>query len=282
MSKEVVDQLLEGGEAELGGKDQHVSILFSDVRNFTTISETIGARETVSMLNDNFAVMVEILFENNGILDKFIGDAMMALFGAPFDGPHDADNAVIVANQMVTALHALNAERALGAKDPIDIGIGISTGEVVVGSIGSPKRMEYTVIGDSVNLASRLEGANKFYGTKILLSGATVNEMTVKMALREIDLMRVKGKDQPVSVFEALDYHTAESFPELAATLEAYTAGLASYRARDWRAAIDGFEAALAANQRDKPSELYLDRARHYLANPPDDNWDGVWVMTEK
>ena len=282
MSKEVVDQLLEAGESELGGKNQHVSILFSDVRNFTTISETIGARETVSMLNEYFAVMVEILFENNGILDKYIGDAMMALFGAPFDGPHDADNAVIVANQMVSALDALNAERARDSKDPIDIGIGISTGEVVVGNIGSPKRMEYTVIGDSVNLASRLEGANKFYGTKILLSGATVNDMTVKMALREIDLMRVKGKDRPVTVFEALDYHTEESFPGLATTLEAYKAGLASYRARDWRAAIDSFEAALAANRRDRPSELYLDRARHYFANPPGDDWDGVWVMTEK
>ena len=282
MSKEVVDQLLEAGEAELGGKDQHVSILFSDVRNFTTISEMIGARETVSMLNEYFAVMVEVIFENGGILDKYIGDAMMALFGAPFDGPHDADNAVTVANQMVTALDTLNTQRAAAGNDPIDIGIGISTGEVVVGNIGSPKRMEYTVIGDSVNLASRLEGANKFYGTKILLSGATVNEMTVKFALREIDLMRVKGKDQPVAVYEALDYHTEESFPGLAMTLEAYKAGLASYRGRDWRAAIDSFEAALSANRRDRPSELYLDRARHYFANPPGDDWDGVWVMTEK
>ena len=117
---------------------------------------------------------------------------------------------------------------------------------------------------------------------QFVLSAATVNELPGSTRLREIDLMRVKGKDQPVAVFEALGYHTEDSFPNLARMLEGYSEGLASYRARDWRAAIDGFEAALAANGRDRPSELYLERARQYLASPPSDDWDGVWVMTEK
>ena len=233
MSKEVVDQLLEGGEAELGGKNQHVSVLFSDVRGFTTISEAIGARETVKMLNEYFEVMVEVLFNNDGILDKYIGDAMMALFGAPFNGPKDADNAVNVANQMMVELDSLNKRRESVGGDPINIGIGVSTGEVIVGNIGSPKRMEYTVIGDSVNLAARLEGATKFYGVKILLSGSTVDELKHDTPLREIDLLQVKGKELPVTIYEALGFHNDESFPDMAPTIDAYSEGLKLYRGQD-------------------------------------------------
>ena len=282
MSKEVVDQLLEGGEAELGGKNQHVSVLFSDVRGFTTISEAIGARATVTMLNEYFEVMVEVLFDNDGILDKYIGDAMMALFGAPFNGPQDADNAVIVANQMMVELGALNIRRRSAGSDPIGIGIGVSTGEAIVGNIGSPKRMEYTVIGDSVNLAARLEGATKFYGVKILLSGSTVDDLKHDTLLREIDLLRVKGKELPVTIYETLDFHTDESFPNLARTLDSYNQGLKLYRKQDWRRATECFEEALAAHGGDRPSQIYIDRSRHFLANPPGDDWDGVWVMTEK
>ena len=193
MSKEVADQLIESGEAVLGGNDQKVSILFSDVRNFTTVSEALGARETVSMLNDYFEEMVEVIFHHGGILDKYIGDAIMALFGAPFSGPQDADNAIAVANGMIVSLRELNRRRTIQNKDVIDIGVGISTGDVIAGTIGSSKRMEYTVIGDSVNLASRLEGANKYYGTKILVSEHTIRNMKADALMREIDLMRVKG-----------------------------------------------------------------------------------------
>ncbi len=282
MSKEVVDQLLEAGEDQLGGKDQKISVLFSDVRSFTTIAEALGARETVSMLNEYFAVMVDVIFGNGGILDKYIGDAIMALFGAPFNGPKDANNAVTVANQMMVALAALNKRRALAGKAAIDIGVGISTGNVIVGNIGSPKRMEYTVIGDSVNLASRLEGATKYYGAKILISENTVKELTGEFRLREIDLIRVKGKDVPVSVYESLDFHTAESFPNMTDVLDAYTRGLGAYRRRDWQNAMAAFNVAIAANPEERPSRIYLDRAKHYLANPPPEGWDGVWTMTEK
>src|SRR5881409_1586974 len=167
MSSEVVEQVLAGGESELGGKTQTVSVLFSDVRNFTGVSEQLGARETVSLLNEYFGVMVEVVTRHGGILDKYIGDAIMALFGAPFAKPEDADHALAVGNGMLITLRELNGRRLAQGKQPI--GVGIATGEVVLGNIGSPSRMEYTVIGDKVNLASRLESANKYYHSKILL-----------------------------------------------------------------------------------------------------------------
>jgi len=282
MSKEVADQLLAGGESELGGKDQKVSILFSDVRSFTTISEALGARETVSMLNEYFTEMVDVIFQHGGILDKYIGDAIMALFGAPFNGPEDADNALAVANDMMVRLGVLNAKRRAEGRAPLDIGVGVSTGDVIVGNIGSSKRMEYTVIGDNVNLASRLEGVNKQYGTKILLSEYTVRELKRPALLREVDLMRVKGKDRPVAVYESLGYRRGELDSGLGAMLEAYGRGLAAYRRRDWGEAIAAFEAALRADPGDGLSEIYLDRCRIYAAEPPPAEWDGVWVLKEK
>ena len=282
MSKEVADQLLAGGESQLGGKAQTVSILFSDVRGFTTLAEALGPRETVSLLNEYFAEMVDVVFRHGGILDKYIGDAIMALFGAPFDKPGDADNAVAVANGMMRTLRTLNAKRGIRGAASIDIGVGIATGEVVVGNIGSPSRMEYTAIGDSVNLASRLEGANKYYGTKVLVDEATLRAMKTTTVVREIDLLRVKGKDRPVAVYEVMGYHDRETRPDLAAMLDAFDEGLALYRARDWDAAIARFEAVLALHAHDTPSSMYIERCRHYREAPPDDDWDGVWVLTEK
>lgn len=282
MSKEIVDQLLEAGEDQLGGKDQNLTILFSDVRSFTSMSEAMGPRETVSMLNEYFAVMVDVIFNNGGILDKYIGDAIMALFGAPFNTAHDADNALTVANQMMTALDALNTNRLISGKVPLDIGIGLSTGHVVVGNIGSPKRMEYTVIGDSVNLAARLESATKYYGSKVLVSETTVRELTREFPLRQIDLIRVKGKDKPVWVYESLGFHTPESFPRMDVVLDAYRQGLEAYRRRDWPAALTAFEQAAAANKDERPSRIYIDRCQHYMANPPGADWNGVWTMAEK
>ena len=282
MSKEVADQLLAAGEAELVGKDQKVSILFSDVRGFTTISEALGARETVSMLNEYFTEMVDVIFEHGGILDKYIGDAIMALFGAPFEKPEDADNALAAANEMMLKLRELNVRRAAAGKKPIDIGLGLSTGEVVVGNIGSIKRMEYTVIGDSVNLASRLEGANKYYGSKILLSEFTARSLKRPALLREIDLLRVKGKDRPVAVYESLGYREAELSNGLGRVLALHERGLAAYRERDWAKAGGIFEQALAAMPDDGPSSLYVQRCRLYATNPPAEPWDGVWALTEK
>ena len=282
MSKEVADQLLAKGESGLGGASQKVTILFSDVRHFTTISEALGPVGTVDLLNEYFSEMVDVIFRHGGILDKYIGDAIMALFGAPLSSEDDADKAVAVACEMLVALRDLNAKRAESNLAAIEIGIGVSTGEVVAGSIGSDKRMEYTVIGDSVNLAARLESANKFYGTEILVAEHTVRDLKRETPLREIDRIRVKGKDEPIAVYEALGFHTDETFPDAQRLVEAYGHALAIYRERDWRAAMLRFESVLQICPTDGPSKIHIERCTENLANPPAENWDGVWVMSEK
>ncbi|MBI1905673.1 MAG: GAF domain-containing protein [Rhodocyclales bacterium] len=282
MSKAVMDRLLEVGEAALGGTGQEVSVLFSDIRGFTVVSEKIGARETVSMLNEYFTEMVDIVFAHNGILDKYIGDAIMAVFGSPFTSEEDADNSVIVGNKMIVALRALNQRRTAVSKDPITIGIGISTGEVVAGNIGSLRRMEYTVIGDRVNLAARLEAANKHYGTSILVSEFTARRLRKPALLREIDLIRIRGGSRPVAIYEAIGHHTEESFPNLERALVAFAEGLERYRKQEWHRAIECFQAVLHANPVDQPAQLFLDRCKHYRMNPPDPAWDGVWTIQAK
>lgn len=282
MSRQLVDQLVEAGDAALGGKAQEVAVLFSDIRRFTTIAEQLGARGTVSVLNDYFTDMVEVVFQHDGVLDKFIGDSIMAVFGTPRSTDRDADSAVIVANEMMSALRSFN-ERHQAAGDPhIDIGVGIALGEVISGNIGSLRRMDYTVIGDSVNLAARLEGANKYYGTSVLISETVAKALKSPARLRELDLIRVKGQDRAIKIFEALDHHTPETFPNMAAVLDAFAEGLDRYRQRDWQAAIKAFEAALGEEPSDGPSALYRDRCKIYQQTPPGADWDGVWTMQSK
>ncbi|MBL8552785.1 MAG: GAF domain-containing protein [Phenylobacterium sp.] len=280
MSKEVADQLLSAGELELGGTEQKVTVMFSDIRRFTTIAEALGPRDTVSLLNDYFTEMVDVIFQHGGILDKYMGDGIMALFGAPIVGPNDADNALAAANDMMARLAVLNERRAAVGGEPLDIGIGFSTGPTVVGNIGSVRRLDYTVIGDTVNLASRLEGTTKPYGAKILLSEFTVRELTKPAILRELDLIRVKGKDRPVAVYESLGYRAGE--PLLGDLLELHAVGIKAYRARDWKAAGKAFSEALRLYPDDGPAQVYVERCRLLAKAPPPDDWDGVWNLTEK
>ena len=225
MTKEVADKLLEEGEAALGGKLQHATLLFTDIRGFTSISERIGPQETVKMLNEYFSIMVDIILEKGGILDKYIGDAIMAVFGAPFRGPEDADHAVQTAVEMLRSLRQFNARRIADGQEAVRMGIGVNTDEVLSGNIGSLKRMDYTVIGDGVNLASRLESANKSYGTEILVSEFTVAELKGSYIMRQVDLMRVKGKSKPVGVFEILDHFGETSLARLPRVVKLFEDG---------------------------------------------------------
>jgi len=234
------------------------------------------------MLNEYFERMVDVILGHRGVLDKFIGDAVMALFGVPFNGAHDADDAVQVANTMFVALRELNVARGRKGKGPLDIGVGISTGVVVVGNIGSTRRMEYTAIGDSVNLASRLESATKFYGAKILLSEFTRTDLTRATLLREIDRLRVKGRQEPVAIYEAMDHLTEGTFPNLPSVVEHYSEGIRRYRAREFKDALFCFKEALTLNPADQPSRIYVERSEHFAVVPPPEDWDGVWTMTSK
>lgn len=280
MSKEVADQLLESGEDALVGKDQRISVLFSDVRNFTTIAEAASARDTVTMLNEYFTDMVDVIFANGGILDKYIGDAMMALFGAPFVHPEDASNAVKAANEMMLALASLNIRRVEKGAKPLDIGLGINTGDVIVGNIGSDKRLEYTAIGDAVNLASRLEGANKYYGTKILFSEYTMQQLPTPDLVREIDIIRVKGKDVPVCIYETLAWRANDA--NLREMLGAYASGREAYCERAWKDAGVFFAEALRYMPNDGPSKLYAERCSIFIDRPPPGDWDGVSELSSK
>ena len=282
MTKEVADQLISNADALLGGQLKQATILFSDIRSFTTISEHAGPQETVSMLNEYFTVMVDILFCHGGILDKYIGDALLAVFGAPFSTGRDADQALHSAIEMMRALKELNARRRSEMKQPINIGIGINTDEVLVGNIGSLKRMDYTVIGDGVNLASRLESATKYYGANIIISAYTRSTLTDKYLLREIDLIKVKGKTKPVAIYEVLDFHDEKSFPHADEILCVFDEGMAAYRCAYWDLAEDRFRRTLELHPADKTARLYVERCRCLSVNPPPMPWDGVWVMTEK
>ena len=279
MSKVVVEQLIERGDDSVGGVGKEVSVLFSDIRGFTALTERLGPRETVAMLNEYFTAMVDIIFAHNGILDKYIGDMIMAVFGSVIAGSNDADDAVETANQMMTSLRVLNERRRLQGRDPINIGIGISTGHAVVGSIGSPKRLEYTVIGDRVNLAERLESANKYFGTGILMCQQTTAALHRPALLREIDFIRVRGSTRPLAVFEAMNHHTAASFSCRDEVLQAYGEGLRLYRQRDWLHAASCFRSASLANPDDRPARIFWERCQMYAEAPPPDNWDGVWSM---
>ena len=282
MSKAVMDQLLESGDAVLGGISREVSVLFSDIRGFTSISERLGAQETVALLNEYFTDMVDIVFAHEGVLDKYMGDMIMAVFGSVLQNADDPDNAVTVGNKMMTGLRELNARLAARGREPIRIGVGISTGQVVAGNIGSPKRLEYTVIGNRVNIAHRLEEANKFYGTSILFCSQTYARMKEQTPVREIDLIRVRGMETPVAIYEAIGHHTEDSFPHRDAALEAFTTGLSRYRRREWGDAARSFRDALAANPKDEPSRIYLERCEIFRNTAPAPDWDGVWTMQGK
>ena len=254
MTAEVAEQVLAEGESVLGGRSQLATILFSDIKGFTTITEQLGPQETVSLLNEYFSEMVEIVFEHNGILDKYIGDAVMAVFGTPFTAPDDADNAVQVAIRMREVLATLNHRRRQAGQPEFEIRIGINSGDVVAGNIGSARRMDYTVIGDGVNIAARLESANKQLGTQILISGSTRELLRADYRLRELDLIRVKGRLAPVPVFEVRGLSSELAVARETTLLRAFSGGLEHYRTRHWTKAVEYFERALEFDANDQPS----------------------------
>lgn len=283
MDPTIVEQMLESRGSEImGGAAAEATIMFTDIRGFTTITEEYGAQGTVSFLNQYFELMVECISREGGMLDKFIGDAIMACFGLPVPKDDDADRAVRAGISMIRELWRWNDERRRTGLKTVDMGVGMNTDIVVSGNIGSPKRMDYTLIGDGVNLASRLESACKAYSARILISETTVAKLKGTYRMRDIDLVVVKGKTQPVGVFEILDYHTEETFPNLMDVVNYFNDGIRHYRLGKWAPAIEKFTRALDFNPHDQLSLTYIDRCGQLQAGPPDGPWDGVWRMKEK
>jgi len=282
MDPSLAEKLLAAGEDLLGGQNSLATVLFTDIRGFTQLAEELGATETVSLLNEFFTVMVECVQREGGMLDKFIGDAFMAEFGIPIAHDDDADRAVRAAILMQRELQSLNLRRVERGMRPLSIGIGINTDVVVSGNIGSPKRMDYTVVGDGVNLASRLESACKEYGTGILLSESSFKRLRGKYRSREVDRVVLHGKSEPVSIIEVLDYHTGESFPQMDAVLNFFHDGLQLYREGRFEQAGKAFSGALRLNPNDLTSTMYINRCDYLMRFPPADEWNGVWVMKSK
>ena len=285
MDPELADQLMTAGGDDsdiMGGKQSVGTVLFSDVRSFTTITEELGAQGTVKLLNDYFTIMVDCITDEGGMLDKFIGDAMMCIFGTPVPHEDDPDRAVRAAIRMMTDLKVFNDKRSTEGKMPIDHGMGINTDSIVSGNIGSPKRMDYTVIGDGVNLAARIESACKQYGAHILISEFTYKAVKATYRTRQVDYVIVKGKTEPVGVYEVLDFHDDESYPNLVEALGLFNDGYRSWNDGKWDQATKIFNSVKKINPNDKAAQLYLDRCSHMKKNPPKGDWDGVWVMTSK
>jgi len=281
MDPGLADQLLAGGDDALGGMAVEATVLFSDVRGFTTLTESLGPQGTVKMLNEYFTIMVDCISREEGMLDKFIGDAIMAGFGVPIPHDDDEDRAMRAGISMISELWEWNKEREARGDMPIDMGLGLNTDSVVTGNIGSPKRMDYTMIGDGVNLAARLESACKQYSARILISSFTYDKLKGTYRIRDIDRVVVKGKTEPVEIMEVLDFHSDETFPNLMDVVNHFQAGRQHYNNGDWDRAIGSFEECLKANPSDKLSQTYVERCAALKADPPPD-WDGVFVMTSK
>jgi adenylate cyclase len=282
MDPALADRLLAGGEDILGGKSQEATLLFSDIRGFTTLTEELGAQGTVALLNEYFTIMVDCISREGGMLDKFIGDAIMAVFGIPLGHGDDEDRAVRTAISMISDLQTYNKDRLAHGKKPIEMGVGLNTGMVVSGNIGSPKRMDYTVIGDGVNLAARLESACKTYGARILISQNTLVKLKGTYRTREVDRVVVKGKTKPVGVYEILDYYNEETFPHLSEVINLFRDGLQLYRDQRWDDATSAFQDAIKLQPSDRCSQLYVDRCAALKLDPPPEDWGGVWVMKSK
>ena len=263
-----------------GGETKELTVMFSDIRGFTTLSEGLTADQLVHLLNEYLGEMTDTLFRNLGTLDKYIGDAIMAFWGSPYPQEDHAFRACSCALQMVHNLDTLNAKWEAEGRKRIVIGIGLNTGPVNVGNMGSPKRLAWTVMGDNVNLASRLEGMTKEYRTRIVISEATYRQVAHQFVCRDLDRIRVKGKLQPVGIYEVLD--VAGNSSCYAALLKGFNDAMSAYRGQEWQEAAGKFGVLLTSYPDDGPTQIFLQRALDFMEKAPDPDWDGVYVMKTK
>lgn len=281
LSPDVVNQVVDNPEfLSLGGEERQITAFFSDVQGFTSISESMTPKELVNLLNEYLTVMTNIILEEGGTVDKYEGDAIVAFYGAPV--PHE-DHAVRACRGMVKmqkALVPLREKWISEGKPPMYVRMGISTGRAVVGNMGSEQRMDYTMMGDTVNLAARLEGANKFYATYSMISEFTYAQIGDVFLCRELDVLRVKGKNEPIRVYQVIGLESEASKLDRR-LVDVYTQALELYQSRKWKDAQDLFR-AVAAEYKDKTSAIYAERCAQFIKEPPPEDWNGVFVLKSK
>lgn len=278
---ELVDEMAERPEqVAIEGESRELTVLFSDVRGFTSISEGLEPKELTSLMNELLTPMTGVIHQYRGTIDKYMGDAIMAFWGAPLEDPEHADHAVAAGLAMIDGLKTMNADFVRRGWPAVDIGVGLNTGVMSVGNMGSRFRMAYTVMGDAVNLGSRLEGLTKNYGVRIIASENT-RAAAPAFAYRELDRVRVKGKDEPVTIFEPID-RDENLDDETRERLEHFHQALHHYRRQQW----DQAEAALRELQEEEPERMiyriYIERIELFRENPPPADWDGVFTHTSK
>ena len=276
--QELIDRFFQNPESMLVGENRELAILFSDIRSFTSISEAMRPDDLVNSLNSYFSVMVDIIMNRGGIIDKYIGDAIMAFYGAPVHHDDDPFQAVMAGIEMSEGVKEFNHRQIEMGKPEFNIGIGINYGEVTVGNIGTEKKMDYTVIGDMVNLASRLEGLTKPYKQDLIIAESLYPHVKGKLPWRLLDTVAVKGKKRGVKIYSVK--RRLNKVEERA--WNRHNQAMESYYARDFDAAIEAFESVLKLMPSDANAEMILERCRRYRVDPPPENWDGVEVMRSK
>jgi len=281
MTSSVVNEVLKDPEKlKLGGDKKNLSVLFSDIRGFTSISEKMAPEELVHFLNEYLTVMTDLVFKHDGLLDKYMGDAIMAVYGAPLEITDHAYRACVTALEMMSALRPLHQSWEKKGLPKMNIGIGVSTGPMVVGNMGSERRFDYTVMGDTVNLGSRLEGINKVYGSNIIIGEKTHNAVKNDLICRQLDAVRVKGKEQPEKIYELLAKKGEdERYAKLA---EIFEKALGLYHKMKWQEAAQAFNEVLKIRPKDAASILYISRCKALYSSPPPTDWDGVFTMKTK
>ncbi|MFH1100737.1 MAG: adenylate/guanylate cyclase domain-containing protein [Methanobacteriota archaeon] len=277
----VIDNLIKNPDKiKLGGEKRNITIFFSDIRGFTAISEQLDPEDLVRLLNEYLTEMTSIILENKGLVDKYMGDAIMALWGAPLELPNHAEIACKSSLEMIDKLRELQKKWRQENIPAFDIGIGVNSGDAIVGNMGSYSRFDYTAMGDNVNLASRMEGLNKIYGTNIIITEHTQKIVKDKFEIRKLDVVRVKGKKKPILIYELLAQKDRLSKDQID-FVQLYETGLDEYFKKKWKTAISSFKQALSLRD-DIASELFISRCQEFLKNPPSPDWDGVWEMKTK
>ncbi len=277
ISKDVADEILKNPDKlKLGGVRKKITILFSDIRGFTSLSEKMSAEELVKLLNEYLTEMTNVVLQNRGVIDKFIGDAVMAFWGAPLEQHKQAELACRTALEMQKELEKLNRKWKKAGIPALKIGVGLNTGEAVIGNLGSHERFDYTAIGDNINLGSRLEGLTKQYSVDIIVSESTKKDVKDKFVTRELDLVAVKGRKEPVRIFELVGLKSSVKVNTIS-IIKDFEHALHLYRSQKWTEAIKAFKKV-----HDSASGIFIERCEEFRKNPPGKSWDGTYVMKTK